>query len=201
MIAIVDYGLGNVASIRNMFKKVGVPAIIASWGAEVSAADKLVLPGVGAFDEGIERLAASGLIPVLERKILNERVPVLGLCLGMQLMTGGSEEGQRQGLGWIEGATVRLRTNGHGLKVPNMGWRQISIVQPRRLFASPDSAPRYYFAHSFHVSCPVTMVAATVNYGYEFPAAIEHGNIFGVQFHPEKSHRYGLELLQRFSAL
>jgi glutamine amidotransferase len=202
MIVIVDYGMGNLGSIANMCKKIGVGATVTADSGAILAAEKLILPGVGAFDEGMRNLAERGLVPVLGDKVLQQKTPVLGICLGMQLMTRGSEEGSRAGLGWVPARTVRLRVNGSGLKVPHMGWNAVQPSAGSALFRDLPSPPRFYFVHSFHVTCDsVSDVAATVTHGHEFPAAFEHGHIYGVQFHPEKSHRFGMALLQRFAEL
>lgn len=201
MITIVDYGMGNLGSIQNMFKRIGVPASITSDPAVVAQAGKVLLPGVGAFDAAMQRIDASGLREVLDRKALHERVPVLGICLGMQLLTRGSEEGQRPGLGWI-GASVRRLPGGPGLKVPHMGW---NVVTPTRRHPLTDSLPdesRFYFVHSYGVFAddPADRLLKA-RHGIEFDAAIAHDNICGAQFHPEKSHKFGMQLLANFARL
>jgi glutamine amidotransferase len=202
MIIIVNYGMGNVGSIANMHKKIGVPAAVSSDADAIRSADKLILPGVGAFDEGMRNLADRGLLPVLNERVVEQKTPVLGICLGMQLMTAGSEEGSRPGLGWMPGRTVRFRVNGNGLKVPHMGWNTVHPQAPSRLFGGLPVPSRFYFVHSDHVRCDCPeVIAATVNHGYDFPAALEYGHVYGVQFHPEKSHRFGMALLKRFAAL
>lgn len=202
MMVIVNYGMGNLGSIANMCKRIGVAASISEDPAAILAAEKLVLPGVGAFDEGMGNLEQRGLVPVLNRKVLEQKTPVLGICLGMQLMTEGSEEGARAGLAWIPACTVRFRLNGNGLKVPHMGWNLVRANASSILFRDVPTPPRFYFVHSYHVDCASpTYVAATVTHGYDFPAAFEYGHIYGVQFHPEKSHRYGMALLKRFAEL
>jgi glutamine amidotransferase len=203
MIVIIDYGLGNLGSIANMLKKVRVEAIISSNTETIKNADKLILPGVGAFDHGMTNLEDRGLIPILNELVFENKIPILGLCLGMQLFTRGSEEGDKPGLGWIDAETVRFRFDPvqTGLKIPHMGWNS---VQPKA--ESPiwhqwhGEETRFYFVHSYHVKCQYERnVLATTNYGYEFPSMIIQSNIIGTQFHPEKSHKYGMKLMSNFA--
>jgi glutamine amidotransferase len=200
MIAVVDYRLGNLGSIANMFGRIGARAVVTGDPAEIARATKIVLPGVGAFDNGMSNLSELGLVDVLNHKVLDAGVPTLGICLGAQLMTRGSEEGSHAGLGWIEAVTVRFRPEA-GRKVPHMGWCNVRFAKASPLFDSTDT-PRFYFVHSYHFDCRRPQdVLATATYGYEFPAAFSRGNIVGMQFHPEKSHRFGLDVLKRFAAL
>jgi len=203
MIIVVDYHMGNVGSIVNMFKRIGKKAIVSSDPQEIKHADKIVLPGVGAFDSGMDKLKALGLTEVLFQKVLQEKTPILGICLGTQLMTKSSEEGTSSGLGWIDADTVRFRLpNGSSLRVPHMGWNEVCPAKESLLLAGLDMAPRFYFVHSYHLVCHQnTDVLLTSNHGYEFVAAVERGNIRGVQFHPEKSHKFGLQLLRNFACL
>lgn len=203
MLVIIDYGVGNLGSIANMLKKVGVRSIVASDEASIASAEKLILPGVGAFDNGMQNLRKRGLVEVLNRQVLEERKPILGLCLGMQLFTLRSEEGNQPGLGWLDATTVRFNFNGVApapLKVPHMGW---NYVQPERadpLLADLPPEPRFYFVHSYHLLCSDAHdVLASASYGYPFPAMVAKGNIYGAQFHPEKSHKYGMALLKNFA--
>jgi len=201
MLTIVDYGVGNLASIRNMLKKIGVEALISSKAEDILAADKLILPGVGAFDTCAEKLQQSGLLEALMQKVIKEKTPVLGVCVGMQLLTQGSEEGKLPGLGWIKGKIVRFNQAKlpSSLKIPHMGWREVKLNKESRLFKEMFEEPRFYFVHSYH---PVLDNAAdalvTADYGYSFVAGMEHDNIIGVQFHPEKSHKFGMKLLENF---
>jgi imidazole glycerol-phosphate synthase subunit HisH len=202
VITIVNYGMGNLGSMLNMFKRIGVKACIASDSEAIHHADKLVLPGVGAFDAAMQRINdLPGLRDVLEHKALLEKVPVLGVCLGMQLLNQFSEEGKLPGLGWIPGKTLRFpRQLGH--KVPHMGW---NIAQPATLNPLLDEVgidPRYYFVHSYYVQVddPAHSLMRT-HYGVDFDSAICKDNIFGVQFHPEKSHRFGMQILKNFAEL
>jgi glutamine amidotransferase len=201
MITIVDYGVGNLASIKNMLKKTGADALISSDESEIRAADKLILPGVGAFDTCVQKLQDSGLLNVINQKVLEERVPVLGVCVGLQLLTAGSEEGVLPGLGWIKGSVIKFRQERlpSGLKVPHMGWTDVAVSKPSRLFENMHEEPRFYFVHSYHVELAETGDALVeADYGYKFTAGIEHGNILGVQFHPEKSHKFGMRLFSNF---
>lgn len=203
MIAIVDYDMGNVASVANMLKRVGVRDAVLSRDANVlGRAAALILPGVGAFDRGMRNLEDFGLLDVLNDAVLNRRVPVLGICLGMQLLTRSSEEGERAGLGWIDACTKRFSFSADaGLKVPHMGWNYIRSTRENPLFS--DSGPqRFYFVHGYYVSCAdPDDVIATARYGHDFACAINRENVYGVQFHPEKSHRFGMALLESFAGL
>lgn len=202
MIVIVDYKMGNLGSILNMLKKIGVEAIISASVSNIEGADKLILPGVGAFDNGIKNLRDLGLIPVLENKVIKRKTPILGICLGMHLLTLRSEEGRLSGLRWVDAETVRFRfaENQANLKIPHMGWNTVSLIRHNALFENLYSKnARFYFAHSYHVVCRNKKnVLSTTHYGYDFASSIQKGNIFGVQFHPEKSHRFGMQLLKNF---
>lgn len=201
MIAIIDYNMGNVGSIRNMLKKLGAPAVITSDIEQISNASKLILPGVGAFDAGMTHINRMGLLDILNRRVLEEKVPILGICLGMQLLTAGSEEGVLPGLGWLEGKTVRFHFEaGSELRVPHMGWNSVKVRRDDSLFRSMVEDAAFYFVHSYHVVCDRDEhVLATTHYGYDFACAVQKGNIMGTQFHPEKSHRYGMQLLKNFA--
>ena len=198
MIAILDYGIGNLGSVRNMLKRAGLQSEIADTEAQIAAAEKIILPGVGAFDRAMQRLNDSGLRDVLDRKALVEKVPVLGICLGMQLLTRGSEEGTLPGLGYIDAKALRFPAD-VALKVPHMGWNQVTKAKPAALTADlPDDA-RFYFVHSYYVRVADEANAMLkCTYGVEFDAAVQADNIFGAQFHPEKSQEAGLRLIQNF---
>lgn len=201
MIVIVDYGTGNVGAVANMLRKAGARARISASTADIEAADKLVLPGVGHFDSGMRKLGDTGLVPALNEQVLSRRKPVLGICLGMQMMTRGSEEGSSPGLGWIDAYTHRFPDLA-GLRVPHMGWNTVRPEKQASLFARGGDTERFYFVHSYFVkTADPDRVAATCGYGIDFAAAFEAENIFGVQFHPEKSHLFGMGLLKRFIAL
>ena len=201
MLTIVDYGVGNLASIRNMLKKSGSDCLISSEETVIRDAEKLILPGVGAFDTCAEKLRQSGLIGLLNKKVLEDKVPVLGVCVGMQLLMEGSEEGELPGLGWINGRVIRFRQDRlpDGYKVPHMGWTEVSLCKSSRLFEDMYEAPRFYFVHSYHPD-PLYREDALIqaSYGYDFVAGMERDNITGVQFHPEKSHKFGMKLLSNF---
>ena len=201
MLVIVDYGVGNLASLKNLLKKIGEQAVISSEESVIAQAGKLILPGVGAFDTCAEKLRASGLIPLLNKKALEEKVPVLGVCVGHQLLLEGSEEGQLPGLGWIKGRVIRFRQDKmpSGYKIPHMGWTEVSVCKPSRLFDDMYDEPRFYFVHSYHADpADKTDTLLQANYGYDFVAGVERGNIAGVQFHPEKSHKFGMKLFNNF---
>ena len=201
MMVIIDYGIGNLASIANMLKKCGVPALISSNHSDICRADKLILPGVGSFDNGMKQLGIGELARVLSEKIVTERTPVLGICLGMQLFTRKSGEGVLQGLGWVDADTIRFAASAPDLKIPHMGWNDVKIVQAHPLFDGLETS-RFYFVHSYHVRCHNAMnVLATAIHGVEFTAAYAHANIMGVQFHPEKSHKFGMKLLSNFAGI
>ena len=184
-----------------MLKHLGIASQITNDKDIIEKAEKLILPGVGHFDFGMNQLLKTGLLPLLNKKVLEEKVPILGICLGVQLLTECSEEGNEKGLGWIKGRTVKfdkskLSTN---QKIPNMGWTDVNNFSQSKLFENMYDEPRFYFVHSYHLELddPVDCLV-TSNYGYKFAAGIEHGNILGVQFHPEKSHKYGMKLLENF---
>lgn len=203
MLTIVDYGLGNLGSIKNMLKKIGVESEITSDSEKIRSASKLILPGVGAFDNGMTNLKEAGLIDVLNKKVHDEKTPILGICLGMQLMTNSSEEGSEKGLGWINAETKKFDFSGTEKKypVPHMGWEYVKAKKASRLLENMYDEPRFYFVHSYFVSVnnPVDALLET-NYGFDYVSGFEKGNIVGVQFHPEKSHKFGMVLLKNFAA-
>ncbi|MDX2048359.1 MAG: imidazole glycerol phosphate synthase subunit HisH, partial [Chitinophagaceae bacterium] len=184
-----------------MLKKIGVPALISSKEEDIEKADKLILPGVGAFDACAGKLKQSGLIPLLNKKVLEQKTPVLGICVGMQLLTEGSEEGELPGLGWVKGRIIRFRQNEMpaGFKIPHMGWSDVYTATEIPLFSNMPEQPRFYFVHSYHPKLNnASDELASAEYGYRFSAAIGHDHIAGVQFHPEKSHKFGMQLLSNF---
>lgn len=203
MIAIVDYGMGNIASVINMFKRIGNRDVVYTRDINViKQADKILLPGVGAFDNGMDQLISSGVIDVLNERVLVDKVPTLGICLGMQLMTRGSEEGTKAGLGWIAADCKKFQFQATAnLKIPHMGWNYIHVNHQSPL-ADTGKRHKFYFVHSYYVVCDRSEdITATCNYGFDFTCMIQHGNIYGAQFHPEKSHKFGMELLEKFSKL
>ncbi len=184
-----------------MLKKIGAASRIAASPNDLDGATKIIVPGVGSFDAGMGKLRESGMIPVLNHKVLVDRIPTLGVCLGMQLMTEHSEEGVLSGLGWIEAKAVRFdQKEDPSLKVPHMGWNEVIAAKASALTANLTAGARFYFAHSYHVKCKVAEdVLLGVSYGAGiFTAAFERGNLFGAQFHPEKSHRFGMAFLRNF---
>jgi glutamine amidotransferase len=201
MITIVDYGMGNLGSIRSMLRRIGVRSTITGDPDEIARAEKVLLPGVGRFDAAMRLIGERGLREVLDRKALVERVPTLGICLGMQLITRGSEEGGVTGLGWVDGDACRFPPDAR-LKVPHMGWNLVRPTRPSPLTADLPPESRFYFVHSYYVRTdrPEDTVL-TADYGVTFAAAVEAGNVFGAQFHPEKSHRFGMQLLANFAAV
>ena len=188
MVVIVDYGAGNPGSVLNMIRYCGYEAIVSSDRNLISQASKLILPGVGSFDVGMENLEKYGLIDTLNNKVLSEEVPILGICLGMHLMTKGSEEGTRSGLGWIDADTRRFSVKDRGqLKIPHMGWNTLKVKQENTLFSDLSDESRFYFVHSYYVECNDNRdIAAETEYGKNFVSAFRRNNIYATQFHPEK---------------
>jgi imidazole glycerol-phosphate synthase subunit HisH len=203
MVAIIDYGVGNLTSILNMHRRLGIEAAITGEAELIQRADRLLIPGVGHFDTCMQNFSNSGLRPLVERRALEDKIPVLGICVGAQMMTRGSEEGKEKGLGWVNADTVRFRLNGNSdLKVPHMGWTDLRPERTSDLWTGMPDEPRFYFAHSYHFSFDSTeYVTGTADYGYDFVCAFRKENIYGVQFHPEKSHKYGMKLIANFAAL
>ncbi len=201
MIIIVDYEMGNSRSIVNMLNRIGISSEITRDHAKINASQKIILPGVGSFDAAMKNLKKYNLIDILNQKVLSDRTPVLGICLGMQLLTNSSEEGDIDGLGWIQGRSIKFNAS-KNIKVPHMGWNLVTPKPTSKLCRGITSDSRFYFVHSYYVkvhdkvdSCMQT------NYSLLFDSAIEKENIFGVQFHPEKSHKYGMQLLKNFSEI
>jgi glutamine amidotransferase len=204
MIAIVNYGVGNLTSILNMHRRLGVDAVISSDPEEIARAEKILLPGVGHFDSCMQNFNRSGLRPLIEKRALEERIPVIGICVGAQMMTRQSEEGKERGLGWIDADTIRFHLpSSDELKVPHMGWADVRFSNPAAdLWKGMPEEPRFYFAHSYHFKFDSEeYVSARTFYGYEYVCAFYRENICGVQFHPEKSHRYGMRVIANFAAL
>lgn len=204
MITIVDYGLGNTQAFLNVYRRLNVEVKTARNAAELAGASKIILPGVGAFDHAMDKLEQSGMRETLDDLAFQQHVPILGVCVGMQMLGRGSDEGTKCGLGWIEGRVCALESlmPAKKLPVPHMGWNDVRPVTSNKLFARLDADARFYFLHSYYFACDRQEDAIAVsNYGSEFACAVNAGTVFGVQFHPEKSHHYGARLLQNFGAM
>ncbi len=206
MISIVNYGMGNLGSIVNMYKKIGVKTELISTAAEIEKAQKILLPGVGSFDAAMERIAALGIKEALDKKALQEKIPILGICLGMQLLTKSSEEGKLPGLGWVDAKTIAFNglIDNSKFKIPHMGWNTAEINQPSQItegFKDLEDV-RFYFVHSYFVKCEKNENSILkTEYGLIFDSALQKENIFGAQFHPEKSHKFGMKLLENFARI
>jgi glutamine amidotransferase len=201
MIMIADYGMGNLGSIQNMFRRIGVDSEIVSDSLRLASAKKIILPGVGAFDHAMERINNSGLREVLDHKALKEKIPVLGICLGMQLLTRSSEEGKLAGLSWINASTTRFPSLPN-LKIPHMGWNLVTPATPSLLTKDLPQDSRFYFVHSYKVMVDDSKNSILrAHYGVGFDAAIQSDNIYGAQFHPEKSHKFGMKFFENFARL
>ncbi len=199
MIAIVNYGIGNLDSVSRALSKCGAEAVVTSRAEDIESAQGIILPGVGSFGEAMQNLREGGLLPVLHRRVMEAHRPTLGICLGFQMFTRHSEEGDAEGLGWIDGATRRFRVPE---KIPHMGWNDLSVRKASPLLDDVSPSACFYFAHSYCVVChEAEAILATSEYGGEFVSAVAKNNLFGVQFHPEKSHAGGLRLLSNFVRL
>jgi imidazole glycerol-phosphate synthase subunit HisH len=203
MIAILDYKMGNVQSIANMYKKIGVEAKVTDDLAEIQNADKLILPGVGYFDYAMNNLRSMPYFALLNHLVLEEKINILGICLGAQLMLDRSAEGEDVGgLAWIKGDVVRFNVDTQGLRVPHMGWNDVYAQKSSNLTDELPEQPRYYFVHTYHFDLKNQEDnLLNCSYGKNFSAAFARGNIYGVQFHPEKSHKYGMKLLKNFAEI
>lgn len=203
MIGIIDYGLGNVKAFANVYKMLDIPAIIVTKPHDLIKVSRVIMPGVGAFDHAMKCLQDSGMREMLDEIVLHQQVPVLGICVGMQMLTNSSEEGVSPGLKWINGDVKKIVSSfNNSIYVPHMGWNDVKPLNNNELFRGLNDDSRFYFLHSYYVHCQRNEdVIAVTNYGGEFACAVNHENVFGVQFHPEKSHRYGMQLLKNFSEL
>lgn len=204
MIAIVNYGLGNVCAIANIYRRSNIAVCIASTPEELRAATKIILPGVGAFDWAMRRLDASGMRAALDEEVLGRQKPVLGICVGMQMMANRSEEGVLDGLGWIAGEVKRFdsQERGETLQLPHMGWNDVQPREDGGLFDKLGSGARFYFLHSYcFAPRSQNHVLAVAEYGGRYACSVRAGNVHGVQFHPEKSHHWGIQLLKNFAEL
>ncbi|MEE9441118.1 MAG: imidazole glycerol phosphate synthase subunit HisH [candidate division Zixibacteria bacterium] len=202
MIIIVDYGMGNLRSIQNMLKHLNVSSEISSDREIISAASKIILPGVGSFEKAVENIDRLGIRDLLIEKARHEKIPFLGICLGMQLLGDSSEEGTLPGLGLVPGRSAKFNFESNKMKIPHMGWNTVSIIKDDVLFGNMHEDSRFYFVHSYHFVCEnETDILTITEYGNNFISAISNENIRGVQFHPEKSHKFGMKLLKNFSEL
>ena len=202
MITIIDYGMGNLASMLNMIRRVGGDAVITSDLQLIKSADVLILPGVGAFDNAMQKLRDGNFVEVLKERVVEKKVPFLGVCLGMQLLFASSEEGVLPGMGFISGEVKKFNfmdAEQKKLKVPHMGWNAVSYKSGHVLFAGFEDEPRFYFVHSYYVECEnKENVIGTSEYGHPFASIVQKDNIVATQFHPEKSHKFGMKLLENF---
>jgi len=203
MVTIIDYGMGNLGSIYNMFKRIKVKSEITSDLKKIEKATKILLPGVGSFDKAIVRIEEMGVKEILNKKALVEKIPVLGICLGMQLLTNESEEGNLKGFGWISAHTIKFRFSTNHFKIPHMGWNLVHPSNESTLTENFHEEPCFYFVHSYYVKVEneCNSILKTKYGGIEFDSAIAEDNIFGAQFHPEKSHKYGMRLLENFAKM
>jgi glutamine amidotransferase len=200
MVAIIDYGVGNLLAIQNIIKKAGGTSVISSDPEVIDRADKIILPGVGSFAYGMDQLVKRGMIDLLNEQALKKKKTILGLCLGAQLMTQESEEGNRQGLGWVQAVTKKFNSK-HVSITPHMNWADVNFIRSSSLTGGLEKA-RFYFVHSYHFDFSnEQQIIGTAHYGYDFACAFQQDNIFGVQFHPEKSHRFGVRLFENFLQL
>lgn len=201
-IVIIDYGMGNLGSVLNMLKYLGYDATITDEKDKIKNAGKIILAGVGSFDHAIQNLSDLNIICILKEKVLTDKIPILGICLGMQIFGNSSEEGDLPGLGWVDADVVRFNNNDLKLKIPHMGWNTVKPQKESVLLLNMSDMNRYYFVHSYYMRCIESKdILLTTHYGFDFTSAVEKGNIYGVQFHPEKSHRHGMNILKNFAEL
>ena len=200
MVVIIDYGVGNLGSIQNMLKKIGSNVKITNDAEEIKSASKIILPGVGNFDYGMKNLESNNLIEILNEVVFNKKTPILGICLGAQLMTKSSEEGERNGLSWFDAEVVKFNFEKEtNLKVPHMGWDTVNVKRNNLLTEDLFIDSKFYFVHSYYIKSSMNDdIMFTTNYGNEFVSGLNRDNIYAVQFHPEKSHKYGMKLMQNF---
>lgn len=200
MIAIIDYDIGNISAVANMLRRLGVRSVMTANASDIEAAERIILPGNGSFDACVKNLRSTGLVPLLEKKVLQQGTPLLGICVGAQMLGTTSEEGIEPGLGWLD-LQVRRFPKTPGLKIPHMGWNQVKPASAdHRLTRGLDVNARFYFVHSYYLApADQADVLLTAKYGTEFVAGVSRGNVSGVQFHPEKSHRFGKQLLAAFA--
>ena len=204
MITIIDYGLGNIRAFVNVYERLNIKTKVAHNAEDIKDATKIILPGVGAFDYAMKQLNASGMRDELDNKVLGEKIPVIGICVGMQILANSSEEGILPGLGWIDGEVKLFDTTKipHKTRLPHMGWNNINPVNGHDLLNGLDAQSRFYFLHSYYFVCHnENEIISTTEYGISYASAVNRENIFGIQFHPEKSHSNGIQLLKNFAVL
>ncbi|NEU10275.1 imidazole glycerol phosphate synthase subunit HisH [Flavihumibacter sp. R14] len=204
MIAIIDYGLGNIRAFANIYKKLDVPFKVAHTTQDLQDVSKIILPGVGAFDYAMGQLEASGMRPKLEELVLEKKVPVVGICVGMQMLARTSDEGQLPGLGWLDAQVKKFDEHSiqYATHLPHMGWNDVVPVKENKILTELEKDAKFYFLHSYYFHCNVADdIIAVTDYGVKFSCAVNKENIYGVQFHPEKSHQYGIQLLKNFADL
>jgi glutamine amidotransferase len=204
MIALIDYGLGNIKAFANVYSTLNIPFVIAKKSEDVQLADKIILPGVGAFDFAMQQLNNSGMRDALNEMVLIKKVPVIGICVGMQMLANGSEEGNLPGLGWIDGEVKKfiLPQGSDKMRIPHMGWNNMKPIKQVSLLNGLDQESKFYFLHSYYFKChvPENIIALT-DYLGEFESVVKNENVYGIQFHPEKSHSWGIKLLENFAKL
>ncbi len=204
MITLIDYGVGNIFAFQNVYKRLDIPTKIAKSSQDLMDAQKLILPGVGSFDYAMNRLNDSGMREKLDELVLEKKIPVIGICVGMQMMGNRSEEGMEEGLKWIDGDILKFdeKLIQHRTKLPHMGWNDVVPVNNHTLFNGLERDAIFYFLHSFYFECKnPSDTIGTSEYGISFSSAVNRDHIFGIQFHPEKSHHYGEKLLHNFATL
>ena len=202
MITIIDYGLGNVKAFVNLYTRLNIKTKIAKEAKDLTNASKIILPGVGAFDYAMEQLNKSGMRDQIEKKVLLEKIPFMGICVGMQILANSSDEGKLSGLGWIDGKVEMFQNKESKtqLELPHMGWNTIKLINDSPILSGLTDKSRFYFLHSFYFAPKNKKdIISTSNYGFDFSSGVSFGNIFGIQFHPEKSHFNGIKLLKNFS--
>jgi glutamine amidotransferase len=204
MIKIIDYGLGNISAFINVYERLNIPVSVAKNADDLEMATKIILPGVGAFDHAMNKLNNSGMKGILDKLVLDLKVPILGICVGMQILAKDSDEGKLPGLGWVDGSVKKFSFTSINVKIqlPHMGWNTICPTMDNPLLTHLSNVSRFYFLHSYYFKCSQTdNVIATTEYGTQFTSVLNHNNIYGVQCHPEKSHQWGIQLLKNFAEL